>query len=155
TRTKKAQHSVDQWSSTTLYTHSCIMFALICALFLPSPAVAESGATPTPSCSPTPAPSCTCPPSPTPVPDVADSSPSPNQIRALAADAYKWGLGPEFIERFSIYNTIISQPFNKLVYGSVPAAWNNQATQAGDASVVYISGFVRFDEQPELVLTVP
>jgi hypothetical protein len=48
-----------------------------------------------------------------------------------------WGLGPEFIERFSKYNTIIGAPFNALKYGSVPAAWNNDATNAGDASVLY------------------
>jgi hypothetical protein len=66
-----------------------------------------------------------------------------------------WGLGPEFIHRFSIYNSIILQPFNKFAYNPVPAAWNNPATNAGDASIVYISGFVDFDLQPELVLTVP
>jgi hypothetical protein len=76
-------------------------------------------------------------------------------IKALTADAYVWGLGPEYIERFSKYNTIIGAPFNAFKYGSVPAAWNNEATNAGDASVLYISGFVNFDESPELVLTVP
>src|SRR5436189_841297 len=76
-------------------------------------------------------------------------------ITALAADAYVWGLGPEFIERFSKYNTIIGAPFNAFTYESVPAAWNNQATNAGDASVLYVSGFVNFDESAELVLTVP
>jgi len=90
-----------------------------------------------------------------PSPVVAAPPPDPATITALAADAYVWGLGPEFIERFSLYNTIISQPFNALVYSPVPAAWNNQATQAGDASVLYISGFVNFDESHELVLTVP
>jgi hypothetical protein len=80
--------------------------------------------------------------------------PSP-AITALAADAYLWGLGPEFIERTSKYNTIIGAPFNALKYGSVPAAWNNDATNAGDASVLYVSGFVNFDETPELVFTVP
>jgi hypothetical protein len=79
----------------------------------------------------------------------------PAVIRALAADAYVWGLGPEFVERFSTYNTIIGAPFNALKYGSVPAAWNNDATNAGDASVLYVSGFVNFDEASELVLTVP
>src|SRR5216683_1712554 len=79
----------------------------------------------------------------------------PAVIKALAAEAYVWGLGPEFIDRFSKYNTIIGAPFNALKYGSVPAAWNNEATNAGDASVLYISGFVDFDQSPELVLTVP
>jgi hypothetical protein len=103
----------------------CTFFALSCAVFLPPPAVAAGSAT------------------------------DPAVIKALAADAYVWGLGPEFIERFSKYNTIIGAPFNALKYGSVPAAWNNDATNAGDASVLYVSGFVNFDETPELVLTVP
>src|SRR5215217_5480860 len=79
----------------------------------------------------------------------------PAAITALAADAYVWGLGPEFMERFSKYNTIIGAPFNAFTYGAVPAAWNNQATNAGDASVLYVSGFVNFNDSPELVLTVP
>jgi hypothetical protein len=107
------------------YSRSCTFFALLCAFLLPSPAVAARSAT------------------------------DPTVITALAADAYLWGLGPEYIERFSKYNTIIGAPFNELKYGSVPAAWNNEATNAGDASVLYVSGFVNFDETPELVLTVP
>ena len=79
----------------------------------------------------------------------------PAVIKVLAAAAYVWGLGPEYIERFSKYNTIIGAPFNTLKYGSQPAAWNNEATNAGDASVLYVSAFVNFDESPELVLTVP
>jgi hypothetical protein len=85
----------------------------------------------------------------------AQSTNNPAVIADLAAKAYVWGLGPEYIERFSNYNTIVGAPFNALQYGSVPAAWNNQATNAGDASVVYISAFVDFDKAPELVLTVP
>jgi hypothetical protein len=85
----------------------------------------------------------------------AGSSTDPAVITALAADAYEWGLGPEFIERTSKYDTIIGAPFNALKYGSVPAAWNNDATNAGDASVLYVSGFVNLDETPALVLTVP
>jgi hypothetical protein len=85
----------------------------------------------------------------------AGSATDPAVIKALAAAAYVWGLGPEYIERFSIYNTIISAPFNAFTYSPVPAAWNNQATNAGDASVLYVSGFVNFDKSPELVLTVP
>ena len=85
----------------------------------------------------------------------AGSTTDPAGIKALAAYAYVWGLGPEFIDRFSKYNTIIGAPFNAFKYGSGPAAWNNEATNAGNASVLYISGFVNFDESPELVLTVP
>jgi hypothetical protein len=103
----------------------CAFFALLCAVLLPSPAGAVGSAT------------------------------DPAVITALAAKAYLWGLGPEYIERFSKYNTIIGAPFNALKYGSQPAAWNNEATNAGDASVLYVSGFVNFDESAELVLTVP
>jgi hypothetical protein len=85
----------------------------------------------------------------------ARSATDPPVIKALSAAAYVWGLGPEYIERFSKYNTIVGAPLNALTYGSVPAAWNNDATNAGDASVLYISAFVNFDESPELVLTVP
>jgi len=108
-----------------LYSRFCTSLALLCAVLVPSPAVAGGRAT------------------------------DPAVIKALAAAAYVWGLGPEYIERFSKYNTIIGAPFNALKYGSVPAAWNNEATNAGDASVLYVSGFVNFDESPELVLTVP
>ena len=107
------------------YSRFCLLFALVCAVVLPAPAVA------------------------------AGSPTDPAVITALSAKAYVWGLGPEYIERFSKYNTIIGAPFNTLKYGSVPAAWNNEATSAGNASVLYISGFVNFDESPELVLTVP
>jgi hypothetical protein len=86
---------------------------------------------------------------------MAAVSTDPALIKALAADAYIWGLGPEYIWRFSKYNTIIGAPFNAFKYGQVPAAWNNEATNAGDASVVYMSGFVKFDDSPALVLTVP
>jgi hypothetical protein len=79
----------------------------------------------------------------------------PAEIAELAAEAYTWGLGPEYIYRFSLYNTIIGAPFNAFKYGAVPAAWNNEATNAGDASVLYVSGFIDFTKAKELVLTVP
>jgi hypothetical protein len=79
----------------------------------------------------------------------------PAVIEALAADAYVWGLAPEFSQRFSTYNTTIGAPFNTLQYGSQPAAWNNAATNAGDASVVYINSFIDFSKTGALVLTVP
>lgn len=90
-----------------------------------------------------------------PSPAVATPSPDPATIRALAADAYVWGLGLETVYRLSKYNTIIGAPYNTLKYGAVPAAWNNEATNAGDASVVYVNGFVNFDVSHELVFTVP
>src|SRR5262245_19959890 len=85
----------------------------------------------------------------------AHPPPDPAVIRALAADAYLWGLGPEAVYRLSKYNTIIGAPYNTIKYGAVPAAWNNQATNAGDASVVYIAAFTNFDKSQELVFTVP
>jgi hypothetical protein len=107
------------------YLRFRVLFALLCPVLLPAPAVA------------------------------AGSTTNPAIIKTLAADAYIWGLGPEFIWRFAQYNTIIGAPFNAFKYGQVPAAWNNDATNAGDASVVYVNGFVNFDDSPELVLTVP
>jgi hypothetical protein len=80
---------------------------------------------------------------------------SPAAIRALAAEAYVWGLAPEFAQRFSTYNTTIAAPINTLNYGSEPAAWNNAATNAGDSSVVYINSFIDFKKTSALVLTVP
>jgi hypothetical protein len=107
--------------------YSCFytFLALLCAVLLPSPAIEAR-----------------------PITDLTT-------IKALATEAYLWGLAPQFIEQTSKYNTIIGAPFNALKYGSVPAAWNNDADPAGDASVLYVSGFVNFEEAPELVLTVP
>lgn len=154
TRTQKHKSPSTRRDSTILGSYFCIFFALLCALLLPSLSVAKPKPTPTPS----PTPACT----PTPTPDchairtrATGPAPDPGTIIDLAAQAYVWGLGPEFIQRFSIYNTIISQPYNAYVYSPVPAAWNNQATNAGDASVLYTSGFVNFDQDKELVLTVP
>src|SRR5262245_18873612 len=65
-----------------------------------------------------------------------------NEITALAASAFIWGYGPQFVYRISQYNTTIGQPFNSFKYSTVPAAWNNEASPAGDASVLYINGFV-------------
>lgn len=76
-------------------------------------------------------------------------------IRRLAAEAYVWGLGPEFTWRFAKYNTTISAPINAFTYGVNPAAWNNSATNAGDPSIIYINGFMDFSSGQELVLTVP
>src|SRR5215471_17528149 len=100
------------------YLRFCAPFALLCAALLPASTVPAAVAT------------------------------DPAIIKALAADAYIWGLGPEYIWRFAQYNTIIGAPFNFFKYGQVPAAWNNEATNAGDASVVYMNAFVNFDDNP-------
>jgi hypothetical protein len=119
-----------------MYSRCCTFFAVVCAVLLTASCAEASPATGAAVIT-------------------AASNTDPAVITALAADAYVWGLGPEFIERTSKYNTITGAPFNALKYGSVPAAWNNDATNAGDASVLYVSGFVNFDETPALVLTVP
>jgi hypothetical protein len=100
------------------------LFALLCAVLLPAPARAAKGAT------------------------------DPVVIKALAASAFIWGYGPEYVYRMSQYNTIIGAPWNALKYGSVPAAWNNQAANAGDASVLYVTAFANLATN-DLVLTVP
>lgn len=80
---------------------------------------------------------------------------SPAEIRRLAAEAYVWGLAPEFTWRFARYNTTLDAPINALTYGVSPAAWNNAATNAGDSSIIYINGFMDFSSGAELVLSVP
>ena len=79
----------------------------------------------------------------------------PGGHRELAAAAYVWGLAPEFVQRFTKYNTIISAPLNTTEYGQLPAAWNDAATNAGDDSVLYINGFTDFTKSSALVLTMP
>ncbi|MDO8306928.1 MAG: DUF1254 domain-containing protein [Actinomycetota bacterium] len=80
-------------------------------------------------------------------------------IRDLARDAYVWGLAPEFVYRFSHYQELVSAPVNTLKYGSNEAAWNNNATNAGDSSVLYINAFIDFNPTlggpDRMVLTVP
>jgi hypothetical protein len=86
---------------------------------------------------------------------------NPAKIRALAAAAYVWGVAPEFVYRFSNYNELVTAPRNTLGGGNAPAAWNNQGTNAGDASVLYMNAFLDLSGQKgrggtkELVLTVP
>lgn len=78
-------------------------------------------------------------------------------IRDLARDAYVWGLAPEFVYRFSHYQELVSAPVNTLKYGNNEAAWNNNATNAGDSSILYVNGFVDFNASKgeRMVLTVP
>lgn len=85
----------------------------------------------------------------------------PAKIEKLAAHAYTWGLAPEFIYRFSKFNNLVTSKRNTLGGGGNAAAWNNNATNAGDASVLYLnsmidlSGAKRRGNTKELVLTVP
>jgi hypothetical protein len=85
----------------------------------------------------------------------------PAKIETLAAGAYVWGVAPEFAYRFSNYNELVTAPRNTFGGGNAPAAWNNQGTNAGDASVLYMNAFLDLSGQKgrggtkELVLTVP
>lgn len=95
----------------------------------------------------------------------ASSLTSPKQIEALAALGYVWASAPAFAYRFFRYNALHTAPVNKLGgKGNVPAAWNNDATYAGDASVLYVNSVLDLSGRPypggnggtrELVLTVP
>ena len=85
----------------------------------------------------------------------------PGKIQKLAATAYVWGVAPELVYRLGNYNELVTAPRNTLGGGTVPAAWNNQATNAGDASVLYLNAFLDLSGRNgrggvrELVLTVP
>ena len=85
----------------------------------------------------------------------------PDKISDLAADAYEWGLPAEFVYRFGKYNYLATAKRNTLGGGSQAAAWNNNATNAGDASVLYlnamldVSGAKSRGGTKELVMTVP
>ena len=78
----------------------------------------------------------------------------PAAIKALTAEAYLWGLGPEYIQRFSKLSSLTHAPINFMHYGKVPGAWNNGAYNAGNSTALYISAFVDLTDLP-LVLTVP
>ena len=96
-------------------------------------------------------------------PTVASSRvPSTGTIQRLAEKAYIWGLAPEFVYRFEKYNDLVTAPVNTLGGGSgVTSAWNNNATNAGDASVLYLNSMMDLSGRKgrggvkELVMTVP
>ena len=66
----------------------------------------------------------------------------PAQIEKLASNAYVWGLAPEFVYRFVKYNNLATAPINTFGGGGGAAAWNNDATNAGDASVLYLNSMM-------------
>jgi hypothetical protein len=89
-------------------------------------------------------------------------APSVKRIQNLAKNAYIWGLAPEFVYRFEKYNDLVTAPRNTLGGGNgLAAAWNNNATNAGDASVLYLNAMMDLSGKKgrgrtkELVLTVP
>lgn len=85
----------------------------------------------------------------------------PTAISQLAEQAYIWSLAPEFVYRFMMFNSYMTGPVNALAGATEPAAWNNSATNAPDASVLYLNSMINLSGQPdqggtkELVLTVP
>ena len=85
----------------------------------------------------------------------------PEKIATLAQEAYIWALAPEFVYRFYYYNTLKTGPVNKLVGLGNAASWDNAATNAGDASVLYLNSMIDLSGDAdqggtkELVLTVP
>jgi len=93
--------------------------------------------------------------------DTASPITNPASIQKLAATAYIWGVAPEFVYRFSRYNELVTAPVN--TFGGIGgvSAWNNQGTNAGNASAIYLLAFLDLSGQrgrggaKELVLTVP
>jgi hypothetical protein len=84
----------------------------------------------------------------------------PAKIETLAKDAYIWGVAPEFIYRFSNYNELVTAPVNTFGGAGATAAWNNQGTNAGDATVLYLNAMLDLSGKgrggtKELVLTIP
>ena len=85
----------------------------------------------------------------------------PHKIEQLAAHAYVWGLPAEFVYRFGNYSALVTAPRNTLGGGKAAAAWNNNGTNAGDASVLYLNAVIDLSGAKgrggtkELVLTVP
>jgi hypothetical protein len=85
----------------------------------------------------------------------------PAKIQKLAEDAYIWGVAPEFLYRFANYNELVTAPVNTFGGAEAVAAWNNQATNAGNASALYMNAMLDLGGQEgpratkELVLTVP
>jgi hypothetical protein len=85
----------------------------------------------------------------------------PAKIQKLAEDAYIWGVAPEFVYRFGNYNELVTAPVNTFGGAEAAAAWNNQATNAGNASALYMNAMLDLSGQKgrgatkELVLTVP
>ena len=71
----------------------------------------------------------------------------PAKIQKLAADAYIWGVAPEFIYRFSNYNELVTAPVNALGGAEAAAAWNNQGTNAGNASALYLTAMLDLSGQ--------
>ncbi len=85
----------------------------------------------------------------------------PAKIQKLAAHAYIWSSSPEFVYRLARYNELVTAPVNKFGGAGGVAAWNNQATNAGNASALYLNAMLNLSGAKgrggakALVLTVP
>lgn len=84
----------------------------------------------------------------------------PGKIQKLAANAYIWGVAPEFVYRFANYNDLVLAPVNTFGGPAEPSAWNNQGTNAGNASALYLNAMLDLSGKgrggtKELVLTTP
>lgn len=92
-----------------------------------------------------------------PDPSYGPDSPvtNPKVIAELAKAAYIWSLPLEFTYRFGKYNELMTGDINTLAYVPAPAAWNNAATNAGNASALYINGILDLTGDTTLVYTVP
>jgi hypothetical protein len=86
---------------------------------------------------------------------------NPVKIQKLAASAYIWGIAPEFVYRFANYNELVTAPVNTFGGAGGVSAWNNQATNAGNASALYLNAMLDLSGAKgrggakALVLTVP
>ena len=76
------------------------------------------------------------------------------KIETLGKLAYIWGLPAESVYRFSRYNQLVTAPLNTFAYNPTPAAWNNAATNAGNASVLYFYAALDLT-RTDLVYTIP
>jgi Protein of unknown function (DUF1254) len=84
----------------------------------------------------------------------------PARIEKLTQKAYVWGVAPEFVYRFSNYNELVTAPVNTFGGVSEPSAWNNQGTNAGNSSALYLNAMLDLSGRgrggtKELVLTAP
>ncbi len=72
-----------------------------------------------------------------------------------------WGVAPEFVYRLARYNELVTTPVNTFGGTGGVATWNNQATNAGNSSALYLNAMLDLSGAngrggaKELVLTVP
>jgi hypothetical protein len=62
--------------------------------------------------------------------------------QTLAQHAYVWSSPPEFVYRFAKYNELVTAPVNTFGGSGGVWAWNNRATNAGNASALYLNAML-------------